>query len=185
VDLHRKFAIAGAAVTVLVLAALFTLKLYRIPSGAMEPTLRCTRGALGCTADESDRVIGLRYLRRKEPGRGDIVAFRIPDDGAAECGSPRGATFVKRVVALPGETWEMRNGFVYIDGRRLNEQYVAEDRRDLSARRQQRIPRDHYVVLGDNRSQSCDSQVWGPLPRENLIANIVFRYWPLDRLGTP
>jgi signal peptidase I len=183
---RRKLAIAGAAVLIVLLAALLgLLKLYRIPSSAMEPTLLCARGPLGCSADESDRVIGLRYIVRRQPNRGDLVAFKVPDDGAEKCGSSRDAVFIKRVIGLPGESWALRNGFVYIDGRRLRERYVPMDRRDLDPLSEERIPAGHYLVLGDNRLQSCDSRVWGPLPRDRLVAKVVFRYWPLDRLGTP
>jgi signal peptidase I len=182
---RRRLASALAVVPILLLIALLGLfNFYRIPSSAMEPALLCSKPVFGCTADKSDRVVGLRYLFHRNPSRGDIVAFRIPDSGAEKCGSPSSAKFVKRVVGLPGETWAARDGVSYINGKRLDEPYVPEDRRDLDPRRE-RIPQGHYWVLGDNRLQSCDSRVWGSLPRERLDSTIVFRYWPLDRIGTP
>jgi signal peptidase I len=183
---RRRLATVGGLISVLVVAAIFgLLKAYRIPSSAMEPTLLCATPGLGCTADQSDRLIAVRYLFRKRPERGDLVAFKVPDEGIEECGSPPGAAFIKRVIALPGETWEMRNGFMYIRGQRLQEPYVAPDRRDVEFRTEQRVPADHFLVLGDNRPQSCDSRVWGPLPRKNLVAKVVLRYWPLSRAGRP
>lgn len=181
---RRKLAIPALAASVLVsVAVLGLLKAYRVPASSMEPALRCGGAGLGCTNEQSDRVIAFRYLFRKEPGRGDIVAFETPERAQIDCGA--GGTFIKRVIALPGETWEMRNGFVYIDGERLNETYVREDRRDVDTRPPERIPVDSYLVMGDNRAQSCDSRVWGSLPRDNLIARVVLRYHPFDRLGTP
>jgi signal peptidase I len=181
---RRKLAIAGAAVTVLLLAALVgLLKLYRIPSSAMEPTLRCSPPAPGCTGDEEDRILALRYLFDKVPQRGDIVAFETPDRARVDCGA--GGTFVKRIIGLPGERWEMRAGVVHIDGRRLEELYVREERRDRDTRPPERIPENAYFVMGDNRAQSCDSRVWGALPKDLLIGRVLFRYWPVDRLGTP
>jgi signal peptidase I len=181
---RRKLAIISAAAVVVLLAALLSLfKLYRIPSSAMEPTLRCAPPAPGCTAAEQDRVLALRYVFRKEPERGDIVAFTTPGRAIAQCGA--GGTYVKRIIALPGETLELRNGFVHVDGRRLNEPYLRDVRRDRDTRSPETVPDDSYFVLGDNRTQSCDSRVWGALPADMLIAKVVLRYWPLSRLGTP
>jgi signal peptidase I len=181
---RRKVAIAGAAAVVLLLAAVLALfKFYRIPSSAMEPTLSCSGSGLGCTAADDDRILAFRYLLRKSPKRGDIVAFKTPPQARTDCGA--GGTYVKRIIGLPGETWEIRNGFVYIDGRQLDEPYLRRERRDQDTLPRHEIPEDSYLVLGDNRPQSCDSRVWGVLPRENLVAKVIFRYWPLDRLGTP
>ena len=183
---RRKLVIAAAGLYVLLLAAILGLvKLYRIPSSAMEPTLLCERGPLGCTADESDRLIAFRYLFRRQPGRGDLVAYKVTDKGAEQCGSFPDAVFIKRVIGLPGETWGMRNGFVHIDGEQLREPYIERDRRNLEPKRPTRIEADHYVVLGDNRLQSCDSQVWGSLPRDRLVGKVIFRYWPPSRIGIP
>lgn len=140
------------AIVALVLASLLTLSLlgafktYRIPSSSTEPTLHCARPNAGCRAKTSDRVLALRFLLGKDVDRGDIVTFGIPDDGAAQCGSPPGATFVSRVDAVQG---------------------------------------DRIRVRGDNRENSCDSSVWGPLPKDRLVAKVVLRYWPLERFGRP
>lgn len=181
---RRKLAVAGLAASGLVVVAVFgTLKAYRFPSSAMESTLRCARPGPGCTGDGSDRVVAVRYLFRKRPSRGDIVAFEAPERARTACGA--GGTFAHRIIGLPGEQWEMRNGDVYIDGKRLNEPYVPAEGRDSDNRPRQRIPDAHYVLLGDNRPRSCDSRMWGLLPRDRLIARVVFRYWPTGRVGTP
>ena len=102
---------------------------YRIPSSSMEPTLHCAQPADGCRASLSDRVLANRFIYHfKDPARGDVIVFQTPAKARPQCGA--GGTFVKRLVGLPGETWEERDGVVYINGKRLVEPYVREDRRD-------------------------------------------------------
>ena len=163
----------------------FALKPYRIPSSAMEPTLHCPRPAAGCEADTEDRIFVSRLVPFWSPTRGDIVAFRTPESARLRCGS--GGTFVKRIVGLPGEEVSIRPrraaAFVYIDGRRLDEPYIENDRREIDLKMTFRVPEGQYFVMGDNRSQSCDSRVFGSVPRGNLIGPVLAVYWPLDRMG--
>jgi signal peptidase I len=107
--------------------------------------------------------------------------FKTPPAAAQKCGA--GGTFVKRLIALPGETWEQRDGAVYINGKRLIEPYVTPDRRDQSTYPPRTIPEGKYFFMGDNRSQSCDSREWGSVPRDNIIGEVFFVYWPPNRLG--
>jgi signal peptidase I len=79
----------------------------------------------------------------------------------------------KRVVALPGETWQERNGFVYIDGKRLDEPYVLDTRRDVETHPPLKIPLGRYFFMGDNRASSCDSRRWGTVPASNIIGKVV------------
>jgi signal peptidase I len=173
--------IVGAVAIVLAIKA-WVVNPYRIPSSSMEPTLHCAGGALGCTARFSDRVLANRFIYHfVDPERGDIVVFNTPTAARQDCGA--GGTFVKRIIGLPGETWEMRSGYVYIDGVRLQEPYIPKDRRDVDNKPPYRIPKDEYYVMGDNRSQSCDSRVWGALPRKNLIGKVFAVYWPPKRIS--
>jgi signal peptidase I len=173
--------IVGAVAIVLAIKQ-WVVNPYRIPSSSMEPTLHCAGAGLGCTARFSDRVLANRFIYHfTDPKRGDIVVFETPQRARNDCGA--GGTFVKRIIGLPGESWEMRNGFVYINGKRLNESYVPADRRDLDTKPPVKIPDDSYFVMGDNRAQSCDSRVWGPLPRDNLIGKVFAVYWPPKRIS--
>ncbi|MGH3104494.1 MAG: signal peptidase I [Gaiellaceae bacterium] len=174
--------IAGAIAIVLAVKA-FVVNPYRIPSSSMEPTLHCAQPENGCAAGRfSDRVLANRLLLHfQDPERGDIIVFDTPPAAAERCGA--GGTFVKRVVVLPGETWRMDNGVVFIDGRRLVEPYIRPDRRGADSRPAQTVPPDNYVMLGDNRTQSCDSRTWGSVPRANLIGKVFAVYWPPLRIA--
>jgi signal peptidase I len=152
---------------------------YEVPSSAMEPTLHCARPAPGCEASVADSIV-VRSYGDSAPQRGDIVVLETPPLAARECGAS--GKFVKRLIGMPGEVWAERNGVVYIDGRRLDEAYVAPARRDsetLTLRdlpprgKLKRIPSGLYLALGDNRSMSCDSRRWGLVPRRSLIGKVV------------
>jgi signal peptidase I len=174
--------IAGAIAIVLGIKG-FVVNPYRIPSASMEPTLHCAPTDAGCEAPRfSDRVLANRIVYRfKEPERGDIVVFDTPPQAAARCGA--GGTFVKRLIVLPGETWRMENGIVYVNGRRLVEPYIEPGRRGIDGHAIDTVPPDGYVMMGDNRTSSCDSRTWGPVPRENLIGKVFAVYWPPRRIG--
>ncbi len=121
--------IAGAIAIVLAIKA-WVFNPYRIPSSSMEPTLHCARPGTGCLSRFSDRVLANRFIYHfHPPRRGDIIVFNTPKLAEQRCGA--GGTFVKRLIALPGETFAERNGFVYINGKKLNEPYIKPDRRDV------------------------------------------------------
>jgi len=174
--------IAGAIAIVLAIKA-WVVNPYRIPSSSMEPTLHCARPGSGCEARFSDRVLANRFIYHfRKPHRGDIIVFKTPPLAKERCGA--GGTFVKRLVALPGETWQEKNGFIYIDGKKLIEPYVKDNRRDTGTSYPARkIPQGMYFMMGDNRAQSCDSREWGPVPRKNLIGEVFAVYWPPNRIG--
>jgi len=157
-------------------------KPYRIPSPSMEPTLHCAKPTEFCEGRSSDRVIANRLAYRfGDPKRGQIVVFRAPE-AAQRCGSgDGGSTFVKRIIGLPGELVSERDGIVYIDGERLVEPYVRPALRGHETDRWPRVAPGHYFVLGDNRIHSCDSRIWGTVPRSNLIGPVMVTYWPPNR----
>jgi signal peptidase I len=176
--------IVGAVAIVLAVKT-FVVNPYRIPSSSMEPTLHCAPRVGGCEAKRfSDRVLANRLVYRvKDPQRGDIVVFDTPPAAASRCGA--GGTFVKRLIVLPGETWRMDRGVVYIDGRRLVEPYIEPQRRGEESRPPETVRPGEYIMLGDNRTQSCDSRVWGSVPRGNMIGKVFAVYWPPSRISLP
>ncbi len=181
--------IVGAIVIVLAIKQ-WVINPYRIPSSSMEPTLHCAKPAPGCEApggvlDGSDRVLACRFcFDLWGPKRGDIVVFNTPPLAAQRCGS--GGVFVKRLIGLPGETiHEDGQAFIWIDGRKLNEPYIQQSRRDGDSHRNQtwHVPKGDYFMMGDNRGGSCDSRIWGPVPRSDLIGKVIATYWPPSRIS--
>lgn len=158
-------------------------KPYRIPTSSMEPTLHCARPGAWCLGSFSDRVIANRLVYDfGNPERGQIVVFTAPES-AAKCGaSDGGSTFVKRLIGLPGDLVSERNGSIYIDGKALREPYVAPRFRDHGSG-SWHVAAGQYFFLGDDRANSCDSRVWGTVPRSSLIGPIVLTYWPPSRIA--
>ena len=183
--------ILGAVLIVFAVKA-WVVNPYRIPSPSMEPTLHCARPEPDCEAGTSDRILANRFIYRfHPPRRGDIVVFHAPEAARREC---LGGIFVKRIIGLPGEVWSEKDGVTYINGRRLAEPYIAPARRDSDTMElvdippvgtMRRIPPRMFLVEGDNRAHSCDSRVWGLVPRANIIGKVILTYWPVDRIGTP
>lgn len=107
------------------------------------------------------------------PKRGDIVVFHFPREPSRD--------FIKRVIALPGETVEVRGGRVLVNNAPLEEPYILHD--PSYSRDPVVVPEDNYFVLGDNRNNSSDSHVWGPVPVENIVGKAWISYWPRDEWG--
>lgn len=161
----------------------FFIQAFKIPSGSMRPTLI-----------ERDRLMVSKlcygplipFTKTRIPGfskikRGDVIVFVYPEDKKRD--------FIKRVIGLPGEMLEIRDGDIYINGdliedpliknifyyNRKNSQYGKPDQIV-------EIPREHVFVLGDNSQSSHDSRYWGFVPLENIIGKAEFIYWPFDRM---
>jgi len=109
------------------------------------------------------------------PNRGDIVVLHPPklEDTNRE--------FIKRVIAVPGDTVEIKQGIVYVNGRALKETYIQEPPR--YAMSLQQVPPNSYFVLGDNRNNSDDSRFFGPVPRENIVGKASVTIWPIKKWG--
>lgn len=117
-------------------------------------------------------VVSKMSYRFREPQRGDIVVFTSPN-GAGE-------GYIKRIIGLPGERVEIRDGAVWINGYRLDEPYLNAA---IPYTGSWMLGPDEYFVLGDNRAHSSDSRVWGPLPRKNIIGKAWLCYWPPQHWG--
>ncbi|MGP0030066.1 MAG: signal peptidase I [Acidimicrobiales bacterium] len=176
--LREAFVVVVIALAVAVLLRLFVVQTFYIPSGSMEPTLQ----------------IGDRILVSKlsydfhSVHRGDIVVFDRPP--TENCGGPEVNDLVKRVIGLPGETISLHDGYVYIDGKRLDETWLpaSEQGKTYPVGPQgvpynltgpYKIPADHYFMMGDNRTDSCDSRYWGPIDRNLIVGKVDVRVWPL------
>src|SRR3989338_7753566 len=111
--------------------------------------------------------------------RGDVVVFRYPKD-------PR-EFFIKRVIGLPGETVVIRNNKIFIynsqntDGEAVQESYLPKDIENIG-NVTQKIEKDEYFLMGDNRPESLDSRVFGPVNRKHIVGRVFFRGWPLDKI---
>ena len=114
----------------------------------------------------------VHYLFRR-PRRGDVVVFRFP-------GNPE-RDFIKRIIGEPGDTVEIKDNTVYINGGALDEPYITSKPNYTYG--PQEVPPKQYFVLGDNRNNSYDSHVWGFLPEENIIGQAWLSYWPKDDWG--
>ena len=172
--------IVGAIAIVLAIKA-WIVNPYRIPSSSMEPTLHCGHGGSGCLARFSDRVLANRFIYHfRDPHRGEIIVFNVPNAAVTACGS--GGVFVKRIVGMPGEVWQEKQGYVYINGKKLNEPYIKKERRDFQSYPARKIPKGNYFMMGDNRISSCDSRRWGTVPRGNIIGKVFAIYWPPQRI---
>lgn len=120
-----------------------------------------------------------------DPKRGDVVVFHAP--AAANCPQGTGCDFIKRVIAVPGETIELRDHVYYVNGQPLPEPYIPEENvtnpGPYIEGRVMTMGPDDYFVTGDNRPHSSDSRVWGPITKEEIVGRGFFRYWPTDRIG--
>ena len=126
---------------------------------------------------DQERIFINKFIYRFEPTeRGDVVVFWYPLD--------RSKSFIKRVVGLPGESIEIRDGHLYVNGEELPDQYVPAGYLDGSNYGPRRIPEDDYFVMGDHRDSSNDSRVFGPVPRPYIYGKAVFAYWPVNHFGS-
>ena len=177
------------SIVIAVILALFVrtwvVQAFKIPTGSMENNLLIgdhllvNKFAFAPPANGLERVV----LPAREIRRGDIVVFKYPDEPERD--------FIKRVIGLPGETLELRNKKVYIDGHPLDEPYVhflepasnAQEVTSFDVRERYgpvKVPADQYFVMGDNRDNSQDSRYWGFLPRSYIKGKALMIYWSYE-----
>jgi signal peptidase I len=143
----------------------FVMEAFWIPSGSMIPTLEI-----------GDRVLVNKFIYRfTEPKRGDIIVFESVDNPDED--------LIKRVVGLPGDTIAVRRGHLLLNGERQIEPFVNKKLPDRSFYAKTKVPEGHVFVMGDNRGNSADSRVFGPLPEKNIEGEAFLRFWPPHRIG--
>jgi len=174
------------AVIVTLFLRTFVVQAFQIPSVSMEPSLLVGDRLFVDKLVYSPSLGALEQilLAKRAVARGDVVVFKAPGDPARN--------FVKRVVALPGETVEVRGQRVLVDGRPIEEPYAhfgapelppdhpdygLRWERTLEDRGPRQVPREQFFVLGDNRDWSSDSRFWGCLPRNRIEGQALLIYW--------
>jgi len=182
-------AILLAIVLTIVIRGL-VLQAFRIPTGSMEDTLQVgdflfvNKMVYGSEIDigfGGERFFYYRFPTIREPKPGDVVVFRYPEDPSRD--------FIKRCVAVAGQTVEVRDKVLYVDGKALVEPYVVHKDPRLMSREADRrdnfgpyvVPQGHLFMMGDNRDNSQDSRYWGALPRELVKGKAMFIYWSWDQ----
>jgi signal peptidase I len=159
--------IVAAALLAALLIKTFLLQAFYIPSDSMNPTLV-----------QRDRVLVNKLSYHfHDVHRGDIVVFSRPPGE----NDPQIKDLIKRVIGLPGDTIEGRDGQIVINGRVLHEPYTAKNSpmSDFSARK---VPAGHYFVMGDNRGNSKDSRVFGPISKSLIVGRAFIRVWPISHI---
>ena len=147
-----------------VLIVVFVVQPVKVEGTSMAPRL----------ADQERIFVNKLSYRLSNIERGDIVVFWYPRNPAK--------SFIKRVIGIPGETVEIKQGVVYVDGLRLEEPYLRPEYLDHDYHTT-KVPEAQYFVLGDRRNSSNDSRNWGCVPRRNIFGKAVFRYWPVSKAG--
>ena len=143
----------------------FVMEAFWIPSGSMIPTLEI-----------GDRVLVNKFIYRfTEPKRGDIVVFTSVDNPKED--------LIKRVVGVPGDKIAVRGGKLFLNGEPQKEPYTNKKLPDRSFFARTTVPKGHVFVMGDNRGNSADSRVFGPLPQKNIEGEAFLRFWPPHRIG--
>ena len=143
----------------------FVIEAFWIPSASMVPTLKY-----------GDRVLVNKFIYRfTEPERGDVIVFESVEGD--------GEDLIKRVVGVPRDEIAVRDGKLFVNGEPQKEPYVNKKYPDRSFYAPTTVPKDHVFAMGDNRANSQDSRIFGPVPEENIEGEAFLRFWPPHRIG--
>ncbi|MBP9702407.1 signal peptidase I [Candidatus Woesebacteria bacterium] len=150
---------------------IFLFQPHQVDGKSMEPNFHNAEYIL------TDKI----SYRISSPKRGDVVVFHSPQDA--------GTDFIKRIVGVPGDMVMVKDGYYYLNGTRLDEEYINDPGKVAPGRflrdgATAEVPNGQYLVMGDNRLHSSDSREWGFVPRTNIVGRAFFRYWPVDVFGT-
>lgn len=143
----------------------FLYQPVRVEGTSMQPELR----------DQDRLFIDKFFFRFEKVSRGDVVVFHYPRDPEK--------SYIKRVIAVPGDTIRISEGRVFINGFPIQEPYVPHRYQDTRSMAEMTVPPDEYFVMGDHRSISSDSRDFGPVDRDLIYGKAEFIYWPADNMG--
>ena len=153
------------AFVIAIFIVVFVVQPVKVEGTSMEPVLM-----------DQERIFVNRFIYRlKDISRGDVVVFRYPRD--------HNKSFIKRILAIPGDEIEIRVGMVYLNGRRFDEPYIPPAFGDKRSYPRTIVPPGRYFVLGDHRNSSNDSRNWGFVEKRLIYGKAFFCYWPISHFG--
>lgn len=163
------------ALSIFLVVYLFFMQPHQVNGQSMVPNFQSGEYVL------TDKVT----YRMRNPQRGEIIVFHAPD--TAHCPEGTGCDFIKRIVAIPGETVTIQNGELVINGAPLKETYIPDSYETMPGTftkdRAVKLGSDEYFAVGDNRPYSSDSRAWGPIKKDAIVGRAFFRYWPPQVAG--
>jgi len=156
--------------SIFVVIYLFLMQPHQVKGSSMFPTF----------VDQEYILTDKVTLRRRPPEWGDIIVFKAPLNESFD--------FVKRVIAVPGDTIMVQGGQVYINGQLIDEVYLPDEYTTASGQFLEEgggfvVPDESVIAIGDNRDHSSDSRDWGAVPYKNIVGRAFFRYWPAEKMG--
>lgn len=158
------------SMSIFIVVYLFLVQPHQVKGQSMYPTFFDTEYLM------TDKVT----YKRRLPQRGEVVVFKAPLNEDFD--------FIKRILAIPGDTIMVKDGGIIVNGQLLNETYLPPEYTTRAGRYLNEgvpftVPANSYITIGDNRGHSSDSREWGPVPFENIVGRAFFRYWPPSRMG--
>ncbi len=156
--------------SVFVVVYLFLMQPHQVKGSSMFPTFKDQEYLL------TDKIT----YKQRLPMFGDVIVFKAPVNENFD--------FIKRVIAIPGQTVMIKEGHVYVDGNMLDEfylpaEYTTSPGQFLAEGEEFTVPDNTVMAFGDNRDHSSDSRDWGPVPNQNIVGRVFFRYWPTKVMG--
>lgn len=163
------------AASIFLVMYLFFLQPHQVNGQSMMPNFKSGEYVL------TDKV----SYKLRNPVRGEVVVFHAPE--GANCPKGTGCDFIKRILAVPGESVEVKDNGIFINGEKLSESYIPADYPTkagaFTMNRVVTLGPDEYMTIGDNRPYSSDSRAWGPVDKSQIVGKAFFRYWPLESMG--
>lgn len=167
VDFIQTFVVFGAIFSMIYL---FVAQPHKVSGSSMVPTFQ-----------NNDYILTDKLSYRFSlPKKGDVIVLKNPRNESQD--------FIKRIIAIPGDSVKIENGLVFVNGNKLNEAYLPQNTLSqggsfLAEGEQITAGENQYIVFGDNRNHSSDSREWGPVKRNEIIGKVVFRYFPATSFG--